>query len=174
MIYPINYSVIIIYYFRYLLTELMETDLHQVIIFSTGPQWRPHQGLPLPDISSVMAVLWLGSTARANPKSHILRRQLLLTSILPGLISLCIIPAEWRYLTPGGGCRKVICCGWLTFHSCHKHIISGWWVQVMIGSEKKILHSHLWVSGKGRPWCGLHWGPVLTLLPDGGQFPLAQ
>lgn len=37
---------------------------------------------------------------------HTLSTQLLLTRRLPGLMSRCRMPAEWRYLRPGGGERK--------------------------------------------------------------------
>lgn len=37
---------------------------------------------------------------------HTLSTQLLLTRRLPGLMSRCRMPAEWRYLRPGGGERE--------------------------------------------------------------------
>lgn len=52
-----------------------------------------------------MGVFRSGSTARANPKSQIFRRQLELTSRFPGFRSLWMIPAECRYRRPTAGRR---------------------------------------------------------------------
>lgn len=110
--------------------------------------------------SIVIAFFWLGSTALAKPKSHILTLQLLLTRMLPGLRSLWMTPAVCRYLTPGEEDVGEVPVASQTTRQLHQRTETLKMTMILVPHTGRMPYSSLWATThfnlSGKPCAHTH------------------